>query len=60
MSSLPQPVQYGLVVAIVVIFVGWVTGMGGGLISNILFGALMGLFAAICFTVATRIGSRGK
>ena len=49
---------YGAVTGGAVFAVGWVTGMGGGFLSNIVFGALMGVFAAVCFGIAVRIGGR--
>ena len=49
---------YGAVTGGAVFAVGWVTGMGGGLVSNLVFGALMGGFAAVCFAIAVRIGGR--
>ena len=55
---MPQPVKYGAVVALVVFFVGWVTGMGGSFVPNLVFSLIVGAFAALCFVVATRIGGR--
>lgn len=54
-----QPVKYGLVTAVAIFAVGWITGMGGSFWPNLGFSVLMGLFAAVCFTFATRIG-RGR
>lgn len=54
-----QPILYGLVVFVCVWFVGWSTGMGGGLIANILFSALMGVLAAGLFILAKKfVGGR--
>lgn len=53
-----QAGTYGVVVAAVVFFVGWITGMGGGVTANLVFGAAMGLFAGACYVVAVNIGKR--
>lgn len=49
---------YGAVAGAVIFFVGWITGMGGGVVPNLIFGAGMGLFAAACYVVAVGIGKR--
>ena len=51
---------YGAVTGVAVFAVGWITGMGGGFVANLVFGALMGLFSAACFAIAVRIGGRKK
>lgn len=53
-----QAAIYGSVTGAVIFFVGWITGMGGGLGSNAIFGCAMGLFAAGCYVVAVNIGKR--
>ncbi|WP_170477357.1 hypothetical protein [Ruegeria arenilitoris] len=47
---------YGAVVFAAVFFVGWITGMGGSFLPNLGFSILMGVFAAICFSLVTRFG----
>ena len=42
-----QIIYYGLVVGLVIFFIGWITGLGGSLIPNIVFSVLMGFLAAI-------------
>ena len=49
-----EPVTYGLVVFVALAFVGWVTGMGGSLIPNLGFSALMGVLAGALFALARR------
>ncbi len=39
-----------------IVFVGWITGMGGSFLPNLFFSILMGAFAAICFVVVTKFG----
>ncbi len=51
---------YGAVTGVAVFAVGWITGMGGGFLANLIFGALMGVFAAVCFVFAFRFGGRKK
>ncbi len=55
-----QSMIYGVITGAVVIFVGGITGMGGSFWPNLLFGLAMGLFAAVCFGFALRIGGRKK
>lgn len=45
---------YGLTVFGAVAFIGGITGMGGSLISNLGFSALMGVFAAGLYLLARR------
>ena len=52
------PVKYGLLVAVVVFFVGYVTGMGGSLLPNLGFSALMGVFAGACFAFVQKYANR--
>ena len=53
-----QPLIYGLVVAAAVFFIGWTTGMGGDFLPNLIFSALMGAFAAVCFTAVQKFSNR--
>lgn len=57
---MPQPVTYGLVVFAAVFAVGWLTGMGGSPLPNLLFSAAMGAFAGLCFILARHFGGREK
>lgn len=50
-----KSLTYGAVVFAAVFFVGWITGLGGSFIPNLGFSILMGLLAAICFSVFTRL-----
>ena len=66
-SQVPQGVAlirkaaiYGAVTGVAVFAVGWITGMGGGLFPNLIFGALMGTFASLCFVLAVHFGSRNR
>ena len=58
--NLPQPVVYGLVVAAAIFFVGWSTGMGGSFVPNLIFSAVMGIFAGVLFTAAKRYAGRRR
>ena len=42
-----QSISYGIVVGIVIFFIGWITGMGGDLLPNIVFSGLMGVLAFV-------------
>jgi hypothetical protein len=55
---MPQYVTYGLVVFAAIFAVGWITGMGGSFVPNLIFSALMGVLAAVCFVMAKRFGGR--
>ena len=49
---------YGCVVAMAVFFVGYTTGMGGSLVPNLVFSALMGVLAAVLFTAVKKFANR--
>ncbi|WP_435136339.1 hypothetical protein [Pseudopelagicola sp. nBUS_19] len=51
-----QSLTYGVVVFAAIFFVGWITGLGGSFVPNLGFSILMGVGAAICFSLVTRIG----
>ena len=53
-------VIYGAITGVVIFIVGYITGMGGSFWPNVIFGALMGLFAGLCYKVAVRIGGRNQ
>ena len=53
-----QAAIYGAVAAVAVFLVGWITGMGGSFLPNLIFSLCIGVFAAICYAIAVRIGSR--
>ena len=55
------PVQYGLVVGVAIFVTGWITGLGGSFLPNLIFGAAMGLFAGVLFWLVKRFaGPRNK
>ena len=56
--NLPQHITYGLIVFAAIFAIGWLTGMGGSFLPNLLFSAAMGVFASFCFVMARRIGGR--
>lgn len=56
--NLPQHITYGLVVFVAIFLIGWLTGMGGSFLPNLLFSAVMGAFASFCFVMAKRLGGR--
>lgn len=49
-----QHVKYGLVVFVALLFVGWITGMGGSLVPNLVFSAAMGVMAGGCFWLVVK------
>ncbi len=49
---------YGLVVFGAIFFVGWITGMGGPFVPNLVFSFLMGALAAVCFWLVTKFGKK--
>ena len=53
-----QAIIYGAVTFAAIFLVGWSTGMGGSLLPNLGFSLLMGIFAAVCYTFAVRLGGR--
>ena len=53
-----EPVTYGVVVFAAVAFVGWSTGMGGGLLPNLGFSALMGILAGVLFALVQKYARR--
>ena len=57
---MPQPAIYGAVVSAAVFFVGWITGMGGSFVPNLVFSLAMGAFAAVCFWAVRRFAGGGQ
>ena len=55
-----QPIIYGAVVFAAVFFVGWITGMGGSLIPNLIFSLIVGALAAGMFALVTRNRGAGE
>jgi len=53
-----QGIIYGVVVALVIFFVGWSTGMGGTTLPNIAFSILMGILATIIIRVFTKLAKK--
>lgn len=53
--SFKQTIFYGIVVAGVIFFIGWSTGMGGDFWPNIIFSGLMGVLAMIAIKVLLKI-----
>ena len=49
--SFKQTIFYGIVVAAVIFFIGWSTGMGGDFWPNIIFSGLMGVLAVLAIRV---------
>jgi hypothetical protein len=42
-----QNIIYGIIVTLAVFFIGWITGVGGDLVPNLIFSMLMGVFGSI-------------
>ena len=55
-----QSIIYGAVVAVVIFFVGWSTGMGGSVIPNFVFSVLMGILAMIIIRIFTKFIDKNK
>ena len=55
-----QAAIYGACVALAVFFVGYTTWMGGSLIPNLVFSALMGVLAAVLFTAVKKFANRSQ
>lgn len=55
-----QAVLYGAVMAVAIFFVGWVTGMGGSFVPNLVFSLLMGALAVVCYIGAMKLSRRGN
>ena len=53
-----QPLIYGAVVFAAIFFVGWITGMGGSFLPNLVFSAAMGVLAGVMFALVQK-KSRG-
>ena len=53
-----QGIIYGVVVALVIFFVGWSTGMGGTTLPNIAFSILMGILATFIIRVFTKLAKK--
>ncbi len=59
-SIMRQSAIYGAVVAAAVFFIGFTTGMGGSLIADLIFSALMGVFAAVLFAAVKKYANRSR
>ena len=55
-----QSIIYGAVVAVVIFFVGWSTGMGGSVLPNFVFSVLMGILAMIIIRIFTKFINKNK
>lgn len=53
-----QMLIYGAVVFGAIFFVGWITGMGGSFLPNLIFSLAMGGLAAVCFLVVQKLSGR--
>jgi len=49
---------YGTVVFAAIFFTGWITGMGGSFLPNLVFSVLMGVLAAVCFLIVMKYGRK--
>ena len=48
-------IKYGAVVTVAIFFAGWLTGMGGSPLPNLMFSVLMGIFAAGLYALAKKM-----
>ena len=55
-----QAAIYGAVVALAVFFIGVTTGMGGATAFDVIFSALMGVFAAVLFAAVKKYAKRSQ
>lgn len=55
-----QSIIYGAVVAVVIFFVGWSTGLGGSVLPNFIFSVLMGILAMIIIRIFTKFTDKNK
>ena len=55
-----ERIIYGAIVALVVFFVGHIVLAVGSLLVNVLFAILMGAFAILAVSIATRISGKHK
>ena len=55
-----QAITYGVVMAVAVFLVGWVTGMGGSLLPNLVFSLAMGVLASVLYVVASRLSGKTR
>ena len=53
-----QPLIYGAVVFGAIFFVGFITGMGGSFLPNLIFSLAMGVLAAGCFIVVQKLAGK--
>ena len=59
-SQLSQAKKYGLVVFAAIFAVGFITGMGGSFLPNLIFSALMGLLAGVLYSLAQKYANRNR
>lgn len=55
-----QALIYGAVTTGAIFFVGWITGMGGSFLPNLIFSLLMGVLAAGCFVISQKLAARHR
>ncbi len=55
-----QSIIYGVVVGVVIFFVGWSTGLGGSLMPNFIFSVVMGILAMVVIRIFTKFADKNK
>ena len=55
-----QSIIYGVVVGMVIFFVGWSTGLGGSLMPNFIFSVVMGILAMVVIRIFTKFADKNK
>ena len=55
-----QSIIYGVMVGVVIFFVGWSTGLGGSLMPNFIFSVVMGILAMVVIRIFTKFADKNK
>jgi hypothetical protein len=53
-----QDIIYGIIVTLAVFFIGWITGMGGDLVPNLIFSILMGVLGFVVIRIFVMLSKK--
>lgn len=53
-----QNIIYGIIVTLAVFFIGWITGMGGDLVPNLIFSILMGVLGFVVIRIFVMLSKK--